>query len=125
MVPAPIALLPWVKAIEGEFARTIFNDPARFHLELDLSAMMRGDYATQMSTGIAAVRSGVLTANELRESLGFNPHAGGQPAGDAERPAVRQVNRRTAADADPGAGIEPGVRPNGKKGKANGKVTMQ
>ena len=47
-----VDLLPWVKAIEAEFARVVFNDPVRFHLELDLSAMMRGDFATQAGVGI-------------------------------------------------------------------------
>ena len=58
-------LLPWVRAIEAEFGRVVFNDPARFHLELDLSAMMRGDFATQAQVGINLVRAGVATANEL------------------------------------------------------------
>ena len=32
------ALCPGARAIEREFARVVFNDPDRFHLELDLSA---------------------------------------------------------------------------------------
>jgi hypothetical protein len=51
----------------------VFNDPARFHLELDLSAMLRGDFATQAQVGINLVRAGVATPTELREQLGMNP----------------------------------------------------
>jgi hypothetical protein len=59
-------LSPWCAAIGREFARAVFKDPDRFHLELDLSGMIRGNYPTR-EVGINAVRAGVLTPDELRK----------------------------------------------------------
>ena len=110
-----MTLLPWVKAIEHEFGRVVFNNPDRFFLELDLSGMLRGDYATQAQVGINLVRAGVATPNELREQLGMNP----RPEGDKLMPQA--VGGRPGGTGD-GAGDdmpEPGAKPNGT-GKANG-----
>jgi phage portal protein BeeE len=68
---------PWCRAIEAEFARSVFSDPARFHLEIDLSQLLRGDYATRAQVGINLLRAGALTANELRAEIGYNPLPGG------------------------------------------------
>jgi HK97 family phage portal protein len=70
-------LEPWCRAIEAEFARSVFSDPARFHLEIDLSQLLRGDYATRAQVGINLLRAGALTANELRAEIGYNPLPGG------------------------------------------------
>jgi HK97 family phage portal protein len=105
-------LLPWCRAIEAEFARSVFNDPARFHLELDLSAMLRGDFSTQAQVGINLVRAGVCTPNELREQLGLNP----MPEGNKLQ--AQAVGGRPGGTGDgeggdlpaPGDGIRPGRR---------------
>jgi phage portal protein BeeE len=96
---------PWCRAIEAEFARSVFSDPARFHLEIDLSQLLRGDYATRAQVGINLLRAGALTANELRAEIGYNPLPGGDklmpqlsaagPAGPRTEPATRC--RRLAA----------------------------
>jgi HK97 family phage portal protein len=107
-------LSPWCVAIEREFARTVFNDPDRFHLELDLSALVKGDYATRAQVGVNLVRSGVMTANELRQELGYDTHpdgdrlvaqaTGGRPPGTGDG----------EGDALPAAGSTNGSgRPNG------------
>ena len=108
-------LAPWCVAIEREFSRVVFNDPDRFHLELDLSGLMRGDYATRMQTGINAVRAGVLTANELRQEMGYD-----------RRPDGDKLVMQSAGGRPPGTGDgegdvlpEPGAPTNGS-GKLNG-----
>ncbi len=117
-------LLPWVKAIEAEFARVVFNDPVRFHLELDLSAMMRGDFATQAQVGINLVRAGVITPNELREQQGLNP----RPEGDRLQPQA--VGGRPGGtgdgdgDAAPPGGPGPGIGPGRPNGKGNGAAAL-
>ena len=75
---ARTSLQPWARKIEAEFARTVFNDPTgRFHLEIDFSAMTRGDYATRWTANIAAVNAGILTRDEVREQEGYGPLPGG------------------------------------------------
>ena len=109
-------LLPWVKAIEAEFARVVFNDPVRFHLELDLSAMMRGDFATQAGVGINLVRAGVATPNELREQLGMNP----RPEGDVLQPQAVGGRPGGTGDGEGDALPEPGVPSDGSGRRPNG-----
>jgi HK97 family phage portal protein len=69
-------LRPWCVAIQREFGRSIFADPSRFCLELDLSGLIQGDFPTRAQVGINLVRAGILSADEIREELGFNRRGG-------------------------------------------------
>jgi HK97 family phage portal protein len=106
-------LSPWCVAIEREFARSVFNDPERFHLELDLSALVKGDYATRAQVGTNLVRAGVMTANELRQELGFDTHP------DGDKLVAQATGGRPPGTGEGDALPEPGAKPNGS-GKANG-----
>lgn len=70
---AQLSLTPWVRKIEAEFARTVFGDGAEYHLEIDLSGLMRGDYAARWSAYGTAIDKGILTVDEIREAEGYNP----------------------------------------------------
>jgi HK97 family phage portal protein len=74
-------LAPLARKVEAEFSRSVFTDSA-YHLELDLSGLVRGDYATRWQANVAAVGAGILTADEIREQEGYGP----LPAGSAEPP---------------------------------------
>jgi len=50
----------------------VFTDPA-FHVEVDLSGLVRGDYATRWTANVAAVGAGILTADEIRRQEGYGP----------------------------------------------------
>jgi HK97 family phage portal protein len=71
---AQFSLSPWCRKIEAEFARSIFTDPS-MSMELDMSALMRGDAETRWQSHKIAVDAGILDANEVREIEGFNPRA--------------------------------------------------
>ena len=71
---AQFTLSPWCRKIEAEFARSVFTDPA-MSLEIDMSALMRGDAETRWQSHKIAVDAGILDANEVREIEGFNPRA--------------------------------------------------
>lgn len=67
-------LTPWARKIEAEFARSVFADPSgAFHLEIDLSGLVRGDYATRWTANVAAVGAGILTVDEVRAQEGYGP----------------------------------------------------
>ncbi len=70
---AQLTLTPWVRKIEAEFSRTVFGDGAEFHLEIDLSGLMRGDYSARWAAYAIAVDKGILTPDEVREAEGYNP----------------------------------------------------
>lgn len=65
-------LAPWGRKLEAEFRRSVFTDPA-FHIEIDLSGLVRGDYATRWTANVAAVGAGILTADEVRAQEGYGP----------------------------------------------------
>lgn len=77
-------LTPICRKIEAEFARSVFADPSGdYHIEIDLSGLMRGDYATRWAANVAAVTAGILTADEVRAAEGYGP----KPAADPASPA--------------------------------------
>lgn len=70
----------WAHKLEEEFRRSVFSEAERgaFELVIDLSGLTRGDHAARWASHVAAVQAGILTANEVRESEGWNPVAGGE-----------------------------------------------
>lgn len=89
-------LTPWARKIEAEFLRSVFADPSgAAHLEIDLSGLVRGDYATRWTANVAAVAAGILTVDEVRAQEGYGP----KPTPPAVEPAT--------LPADPAAGATP------------------
>jgi HK97 family phage portal protein len=107
-------LRPWCRAIEAEFARSVFVDPSRFCLALDLSGLVQGDFPTRAQVGINLVRSGILSADEIREELGFNRRGGMADQLVAQATGGRPVG---TGDGDqlpqPGNNLNGSGRPNG------------
>lgn len=104
-----LTLAPWCRKVEAEFARVLFNDPS-YHLEIDLSALMRGSFQTRIQAEINMVRAGVLTPNEMRLAEGWPAMEGGdklQPQAVGGRPPGTGDGE---GDAMPPAN---GGRPNG------------
>jgi HK97 family phage portal protein len=77
---AQFTLAPWARKIEAEFQRSVFADPA-FSLEIDLSGLMRGDFAARWQANVAAVQAGILDVDEVREAEGYNPRGKTQAPG--------------------------------------------
>ena len=75
---ATLTLAPLCKLIEGDLGRALLSDPA-LHLEFDMSELTRGSPDEQMTTAVAAVGAGILTADEVRSTLGFAPLATVKP----------------------------------------------
>jgi HK97 family phage portal protein len=69
---AQFSLSPWARKIEAEFQRSLFSDSS-YHVEIDLSGLMRGDFAARWTANVAAVGAGILTVDEVREAEGYNP----------------------------------------------------
>ncbi|GLH29139.1 hypothetical protein WSS15_17890 [Acetobacter pasteurianus] len=66
-------LLPWARKIEAEFKRSVFGASSPFEMHIDLSTLMRGDYATRWQSYGIAIQNQILTVNEIREQEGYNP----------------------------------------------------
>jgi HK97 family phage portal protein len=78
-------LTPWIRKIESEFKRSVFSAASRatHELEIDLSGFMRGDPDQRWRAHEIAVKNGILTPNEVRESEGWNPLPAGETLGVA------------------------------------------
>jgi len=80
-------ILPIVRKIEATFQTQVFSDPGGdFHLELDMSGLMRGDFAARWQAYQIALANGVLTPNEVREAEGWNPRPDGNRLGAVKAP---------------------------------------
>lgn len=104
-----LTLAPWIRKIEAEASRVLFNDP-QYHLEIDLAALMRGSFSTRIQTEIQMVRAGVISADEMRLAEGW-PARGGEA--DELRP---QAVGGRPQDVGDGEGDTPPSGP----GRANG-----
>lgn len=107
-------LLPIVTKIEKEFQRSIIQDDA-VSLHLDLSGLLRGDFAQRTAASVQLVRSGILTQNEAREMEGFEPMDG------ADQLVIAAAGGRPSGvgDGQGDAMPTPGATPNGS-GPSNG-----
>jgi HK97 family phage portal protein len=100
------SLAPWARKIEAEFARSVFADPnGAFHIEIDLSGLLRGDYATRWVANVAAVNAGILLPDEVRAQEGFGPLPKVKPVAT---PPVATVppQEPDADDANPGEAMD-------------------
>jgi HK97 family phage portal protein len=80
---ATFSLAPWARRIESAFARTVFGlDRATHSVEIDLSALTRGDFEGRWAANVAAVDAGILTADEVRAAEGYGPRGKAAPAAE-------------------------------------------
>lgn len=93
-----LTLAPWCRKIESEASRVLFNDPS-YHLEIDLSALMRGSFVARTQAEIALVRAGILSPDEIREQEGYS-----RRGGDADKLVMQSIGGRpNGTPDDPGA----------------------
>ena len=72
-------LRPWIRKLEAEMSRSVLSAESRrtHEIEFDLSGFLRGDHEARWKAHEIAVKNGILTANEVRLSEGWNPHEEG------------------------------------------------
>lgn len=63
---------PLIEMIETEFEYKLLDD-TKFNFEIDMSYLMRGDIQTMVQRNVSYWNIGVFSANEIRESEGFDP----------------------------------------------------
>ena len=63
----------------------MFSDPA-YHIEVDLSGLVRGDYVSRWTANVAAVTAGILTRDEIRAQEGYGSITETQSAPPAAPP---------------------------------------
>lgn len=74
----------WARKVEAEFTRSVFTaEDAAHEIELDLSALVRGDWSARWSAWAIARQNDILSADEIREAEGWNPRGAPAPAAAA------------------------------------------
>jgi len=76
-----LTLLPWIRRIEAAFRLSVFGMNSGYELELDLSGMTRGDFATRWAAYTAAKTAGILTSDDIRLAEGLPRLAADDPTG--------------------------------------------
>lgn len=69
-------LRPWVELVEMEFENKLLNNNM-FHVELDMTGLLRGDIQTQVQRHVSYWNIGAMNTNEIRRENGFAPIDGG------------------------------------------------
>jgi HK97 family phage portal protein len=75
------ALSPLVALIEAEFDYAVLGNSS-LHLQLDMGGLMRGSFSATVAALCALQQTGAVTANDVRQELGWSAH----PDGDELRP---------------------------------------
>jgi HK97 family phage portal protein len=113
---ATTSLMPWASKLRAEFARSLFGDQAdRYHIELDFSALTKGDYASKMAADVAAVGAGIRTKNEVRAENGDPPLPDEEPDGD--EPTEAQEGAVEPPEAAPDGDEPPALPPPAKRAR--------
>ena len=90
-------LMPYLSQIENEIQRKLLPTQGRkankYAVSFDVSALMRGDFATQMAGFALARNGGYMNGDEIRQKLGMNPIEDGTGA-----VYIVAVNYRNAKD---------------------------
>lgn len=108
------SLLPWINKVEQVFSKSVFTSDG-FCLAIDVGARMRGDYQSMMTSNVAAVRSGIMSADEARLEAGLDPRGG-----EADQLQAQSVGGRPGG-TDQGAGDAlPPLGPTNGSGRPNG-----
>lgn len=68
---------PLIEMIEEEFENKLINNPA-FCVEIDMTQLMRGDIATQVSRHVSYWNIGAMNVNEIRKENGLAPIPDGE-----------------------------------------------
>lgn len=67
-------LLPWIGRLESSLSTLV---PGKSFITMDTSYYERGDQLTRLRAGQVAISSGILSPNEVRESMEYEPYPGG------------------------------------------------
>ena len=112
-------LRPILSRMEAEFKRKVLGLRSNLVVVFDLTDRLRGDFATQMQSYATSKQWGLMTTNEIRKVMGYNPVG---PEGDVLWSPVNMQNSdlmlRTESTYDqpldsaaPGADPEPDPEP--------------
>jgi HK97 family phage portal protein len=69
-------LLPWLATFEQAVDAVLLPEAGDFFAEFLVDALMRGDMAARAASHAIYVQNGVLSENEVREQLNYNPRPG-------------------------------------------------
>ncbi|HEY2467992.1 MAG TPA: phage portal protein [Terracidiphilus sp.] len=96
---ATFTLQPYLSKIEGEIIRKLISVPgqaARYEVEFDMNALVRGDFKTMMDGYSTGRINGWFSVNDVLKKLGENPIG---PEGDVYTTPVNYMNAKRLLDS--------------------------
>lgn len=90
----------WITRVEQAINKALFNNAERgqYFVKFDTDELIQGDYKTRMEGDALAIINGIISVNESRAKLGYNPVSGGELH-------FRQLNLTTLDNTGP-VGVE-------------------
>jgi HK97 family phage portal protein len=70
------SILPWTSIFTGAIRRDLILVPRQYEARFDIESLIRGDSKAQADFFSRLVLNGILTRNEARDALGYNPLPG-------------------------------------------------
>jgi HK97 family phage portal protein len=95
-------LTPWVRRLETALSELL---PVGQDVVFDLSSLLRTDSMTRARVNSVQIMAGVMSPNEARQTLGFEPYDGGDGFHQALPGALVNDGQELGQDADPSAPV--------------------
>jgi len=95
-------LTPWVRRLETALSELL---PVGQDVVFDLSSLLRTDSMTRARVNGVQIMYGVMSPNEARQTLGFEPYDGGDGFHQALPGALTNDGQELGEDADPSAPV--------------------
>lgn len=83
------SIAPWLRMFEQRLAFSLLGDSSR-EFKFDVTEFIRGDFETEVASYTALIDRGVLSPNEVRERLMFNPRVGGDEYVSINQPVPQE-----------------------------------
>jgi HK97 family phage portal protein len=95
-------LTPWVRRLETALSELL---PVGQDVVFDLASLLRTDSMTRARVNSVQIMAGVMSPNEARQTLGFEPYDGGDGFHQALPGALVNDGQELGEDADPSAPV--------------------
>jgi HK97 family phage portal protein len=95
-------LTPWVRRLETALSELL---PVGQDVVFDLASLLRTDSMTRARVNSVQIMAGVMSPNEARQTLGFEPYDGGDGFHQALPGALVNDGQELGQDADPSAPV--------------------
>jgi HK97 family phage portal protein len=93
------SIAPWLRLFEQRLSLAFLGDTTR-QFKFDVNEYIRGDFESEVTSYEKLIAGGVLSPNEVRKKLGFNPRSGGDEYVSVNTPTQTQEQEQSPDGSD-------------------------